>query len=336
MNNLTVAKLRSWSDQIQVSDLILAELDCQMGDTLRIIMNDGKLNNRLKLKGGTAVNKLYQTELARLSVDMDFNHVGTRQEVLSYRDELDRKIVETLNNKGKGLSVKLRKRTYDQTTIRVYYTSIIDDSQRWIKLEISHIERVPIMKPVVRVLSLMDNTAEINTYAIEELLATKIRATYDRFKGRDFYDLWAAMKTFDINKVALRKMFIYYFLKDKKIFDPGDFFEHITEMMDTKGISNDLEGFLKPSITFDLHEAAHKVMNELSFLKQLDQFDKDFLLLGRLVLGKGRLSKRDFTRVQKVEFPLASLFANGPGITHEAETLTVEDLKPFTTPRTSK
>jgi predicted nucleotidyltransferase component of viral defense system len=38
-------------------------------------------------------------------------------------------------------------------------------------------------------------TMPITTYALEELMATKLRALYQRRKGRDLYDLWLALET---------------------------------------------------------------------------------------------------------------------------------------------
>jgi predicted nucleotidyltransferase component of viral defense system len=36
---------------------------------------------------------------------------------------------------------------------------------------------------------------EITTYYLEELLGTKLRALYQRRKGRDLFDLWKALTT---------------------------------------------------------------------------------------------------------------------------------------------
>lgn len=38
-----------------------------------------------------------------------------------------------------------------------------------------------------------EGQAEIRTYALDELLATKLRALYQRRKGRDLFDLWVGL-----------------------------------------------------------------------------------------------------------------------------------------------
>jgi predicted nucleotidyltransferase component of viral defense system len=35
-----------------------------------------------------------------------------------------------------------------------------------------------------------EGRAEVQTYTLDELLATKLRALYQRRKGRDLFDLW--------------------------------------------------------------------------------------------------------------------------------------------------
>ena len=41
------------------------------------------------------------------------------------------------------------------------------------------------------------NTAVVHTYELDELLATKLRALYQRRKGRDLFDLWWAHQQAD-------------------------------------------------------------------------------------------------------------------------------------------
>ena len=41
--------------------------------------------------------------------------------------------------------------------------------------------------------------AEIVTYSVEELLGTKLRALYQRKKGRDLFDLWQALSTLEVD-----------------------------------------------------------------------------------------------------------------------------------------
>ena len=44
-----------------------------------------------------------------------------------------------------------------------------------------------------------NQNVEVNTFQLEELLATKLRALYERKKGRDAFDLWLAIKEKDFD-----------------------------------------------------------------------------------------------------------------------------------------
>ena len=85
MSELTNHVLRIWADEQELSDLLFAELDYRLATILEAIYHDNFLAERLFMKGGTAINKLYLGETSRLSVDLDFNHIGPKEEVLKER-----------------------------------------------------------------------------------------------------------------------------------------------------------------------------------------------------------------------------------------------------------
>jgi predicted nucleotidyltransferase component of viral defense system len=61
------------------------------------INRDKYLTNRLALKGGTAIHH-FHLEAPRLSVDLDFNYLGSagREAMLAERPELERRLQELL------------------------------------------------------------------------------------------------------------------------------------------------------------------------------------------------------------------------------------------------
>ena len=52
--------------------------------------------------------------------------------------------------------------------------------------------------------------ALITTYELDELLATKLRALYQRKKGRDLFDLWYALNNAEVNVDKVIKAFRHY------------------------------------------------------------------------------------------------------------------------------
>ena len=53
-------------------------------------------------------------------------------------------------------------------------------------------------------------SAEVQTFQAPELVATKIRALYQRSKGRDLYDLWLAMVVMQVTPEAILGAFAPY------------------------------------------------------------------------------------------------------------------------------
>lgn len=327
MARFSEREVRIWSDEIGVSNHLLAEQDLHIVSILKEISENENFNGKLYLKGGTAINKLHLEDLSRLSIDIDLNHIGAKQQVLKERSGL----ADTL-----GTLLKSRypydistKKTYEQTTIRAGYSSLSASPQR-LKIEISHVERSPIMAPIKKTMKLPGGeTTSIETYTLEELLSTKIRALYDRLKGRDVYDIWAADRRSTLEKTALRKMFLYYFYRDRKEFKPKLFYSRLEEALSKHEIEDDVSGYLRPDINFKLETAARSVLEWLRFLGELDEQDNDFLLLVRSLLGKEELPKDKREKISSIANPLLYLFDNNKNITSEAAKVTTEEIKLF-------
>ena len=79
---VTARTIRNWADEGGIPDLTLAELDLRLVHALQVVHTDSFLQDRLLLKGGTALNKLYLPGQNRLSVDLDFNAIGPKEQVL--------------------------------------------------------------------------------------------------------------------------------------------------------------------------------------------------------------------------------------------------------------
>ena len=82
MFELSETKIKKWSAEIGISDLILSELDMRLANALNAIYSDEFLSSRLYLKGGTTINKVYLQKTARLSVDLDFNAIGSKESIV--------------------------------------------------------------------------------------------------------------------------------------------------------------------------------------------------------------------------------------------------------------
>ena len=80
-----------------------------------------------------------------------------------------------------------------------------------IKIEMNTYERSPAL-PITKIPHRVDNHwfsghADVATFALEELVATKIRALYQRRKGRDLFDMWLAVEEANLAPEAIAAAF---------------------------------------------------------------------------------------------------------------------------------
>lgn len=302
MLRITETVLRNWADVIGIDDLRLVEHDYRIVHLLGAICSNEFLAKRLLLKGGTAINKFYLGELNRLSVDLDFNHIGSKQEVLKDAKEVRSTIIDAIEHHDSSYVVNYD-HSYEQTTIRARYKGLAGEGVQPIKIEISHVERFPILGSLAKELKLdTGELIKVATYRLEELLATKLRALYNRLKGRDVYDLYM---TYDLikDRTAFRKMFLYYFYRDRKVFNAKMFFKKLSEGT----YEDDVRGFIRPTVNFDLEQAKKTVIKRYDFLAKIDDNDKKFLYLARFLLGES-VKKDVLKEVQSIEYPFRALF----------------------------
>ena len=98
--------------------------------------------------------------------------------------------------------------------------------------------------------------AELTTYQFEELMGTKLRALYQRKKGRDLFDLYKGLKTRDCD---IEKMLACY--RKYMEFVVGrapsykEFLQNINEKIQDEEFLTDVVPLLRPDIVFNPQEA---------------------------------------------------------------------------------
>ncbi|MBK7108850.1 MAG: nucleotidyl transferase AbiEii/AbiGii toxin family protein [Bacteroidetes bacterium] len=99
------------------------------------------------------------------------------------------------------------------------------------------------------------------TYKLEELLGTKLRALYQRRKGRDLYDLWKALTTSNLNPDLLIKCYKEYmnFSLEKPIPSKKEFLMNIEAKKIDTDFLGDTTALLSPDEKYN-HEEAFKIV----------------------------------------------------------------------------
>ena len=187
-----------WPESNQIEqDLLLSMAICE-------ISNDELLKDELVLRGGTAFHKLFMPSPFRYSEDLDYirTNSGGIGDVMK---EL------TVLGKRLGFDVSTKMGMYPKVYWR--YTSENGIPSR-IKIEINTYEREPrfnfINKEHKVDSSYYTGHASVKTLEVEELIASKIRALYQRSKGRDLYDIYLALDYLHIDIEKVLKAFPVY------------------------------------------------------------------------------------------------------------------------------
>lgn len=183
-------KYYNWPFDEQVEqDLIISRI-------LLNIYQDPFLNSQLAFRGGTALQKLYFNQPTRYSEDIDLVQISAGP------------IGNTINKIRDIIDPWLGPPTYSRNIGRftLYYSFITENepiSKRKIKIEINTREHFSVLGYIDRTFTVnnpwVSGEAKVKTYYIEELLGTKLRALYQRKKGRDLFDLGVAMELLELN-----------------------------------------------------------------------------------------------------------------------------------------
>lgn len=187
-----------WQSEDQVEqDLLLSQAICE-------VANDPLLSDELVLRGGTAYHKLFLPEPLRYSEDLDYvrTTAGGIGDVMKRLTAMGREL---------GYKVNTKMGKYPKVIWKFGFAS---GTPGKIKVEINTFERSP-MLPLTKVPFAADSPyfsgrASVPTFQVEELVATKLRALYQRSKGRDLYDLWLALTELELDSGAILAAFPAY------------------------------------------------------------------------------------------------------------------------------
>ena len=247
-------------------------------DILKFISTElDPYGDKLVLKGGTAINLMY-TNLARLSVDIDLDYIGSLDKEKASQDRdiimdaLDNYMISEdyeISSKSRG-SIILASRTYTFTNA--------SHNKDNIKVEINFIDRIHICPSVRKQTNYFEKEVMVQTLQLEELFGMKICALIDRSKPRDLFDVNKLKKnTAFINEDKLRKITVFYMSLDG-IFDVNEHTFDLIMAISQEDIKKELLPVLAKNTKFDLAGTKEEVIKFLKDLLVLTDNEKKYLI----------------------------------------------------------
>ncbi len=188
-----------WSTDEQVEqDLVLTRLIVE-------IANHPLLGEELVFRGGTCLHKLWLDRPWRYSEDLDY----VRRTAGGVGDVLD-----ALREGADAVGFDRVQTTIGRHPKARFDSTFVGGGRMRIKVELNTFERSPARPIVTRELAIdspwFEGQAAVPTFAIEELIATKIRALFQRKKGRDLFDVWLAVEEAGVPPVEIAASFDPY------------------------------------------------------------------------------------------------------------------------------
>jgi len=217
------AFIEEWKANAPWQTLAMIEQDMVISRALIELYNQPKIKDALIFRGGTALNKLYINPPARYSEDIDL--VQIKSEPIGKTIDVIRSVLDSwLGKPNRNLTERSAK--------LVYKFESVNGTAAKLKIEINTTEHFHVQKPKTASFSMdsewFSGTTQILTYELEELIATKLRALYQRRKGRGLFDLWLVLKQnlVDVNKVIL--IFKKYCIHNNQIITSALFEQNLT------------------------------------------------------------------------------------------------------------
>lgn len=273
--------------------LLIAERSVVLTYLLRILEEAGL--SSIALKGGTCLRKVYFTDMARFSLDLDFVFL-----VKAEPSEAILKVAEIIEGTHYGITFSLSDLyvNIDNNAGGALFSYKHDWNEAVFTMDLS-LRSLPFLAVVKKPLivesyfrHLPFEPPKVNCLQLEEVLAEKIRAAYERTKVRDLYDLsFAATKPFSREKVRLLSVLKCW--ESRTVFEPASFMEKIEKsqyemaelqqvVFQTKRVSlKDLIKTLKQEYSFlmELTDEEIKIAQDARKHNQVSLFEEKVIQL---------------------------------------------------------
>ena len=242
-----------WQNDAQV------EQDLVISRCLVEIFSDEMLREHLAFRGGTAIHKLHLAPAVRYSEDIDMIQIKAGpigpvfdriREKLYFLDKPQR-----------------RQRNRNSALIFRFESEVPPVVNMKLKLEINCREHLAIFDIVQKPLKLnsawFSGETRITTFTLEELLGSKLRALYQRKKGRDLFDLWYALVSKHVNQSNIIVAFLKFMDAENAKVSHAQFDQNLKAKIEDREFIRDIQLLTRPGLEYDTRAAYELVMRDL-------------------------------------------------------------------------
>lgn len=243
-----------WIEDLQV------EQDLVISRALVEIFQQPLLRDSLAFRGGTALYKLHIRPPARYSEDIDLVQINAEPAgpiMDTIREVLDPWLGSPRHKQTEGrvtfvyrfasedsppfpLRLKVEINTREHFAINGFCSASYDVNSRWFQ-----------------------GVCDITTYQLDELLATKLRALYQRSKGRDLFDLAVSLQRLQLDIDAIIDIFCVYMERGGHHVSKEKFEENLIAKRDNPTFAADVPPLLSPDYEWGCEAMADQILTTL-------------------------------------------------------------------------
>ena len=257
-------------------DKLVAERDVVLTYALHALLDAGVMDH-LAFKGGTCLRKTVFGSTGRFSEDLDFTLDTDEPE-----DDILVQFVETFNRQHYGIAFAFDDyyKTDGNSSFGgdVLYRHAWNDAGRF-RLQVSLRERptLPVawraMKPQAYFGHLELELFDVRSLEVIEMIAEKVRASFQRTKVRDLYDLHRFATT-PFDGELLRRLVVLKLWQVRDPFNPDSFFEKL------RGGDYDwehLRRLVRVSERIERAEILAEVQTRFDVLRELTELEQELI-----------------------------------------------------------
>lgn len=252
--------IQQWRQNAPWTEVSQIEQDLIISRALVAIFSDEFLASQLAFRGGTALHKLHMRPQARYSEDIDLVQINPGP------------IKPIMFRLGQVLSFipdrVTKQKRYNNTMLCRMMSEGAPSVPLRLKIEINCFEHFNEMGLIQYHFSMenqwFSGSCNITTYHLEELVGTKLRALYQRKKGRDLLDLYLVLTQTDLNTddvISCYKRYIGFVVEQPPTYK--QFILNMEEKMKDPEFLTDYKLLLRPEIEYNPQTAYDLVKEKL-------------------------------------------------------------------------
>jgi len=254
------ANITAWRETAPWGDDAQVEQDLVLSRAVVEIFTEPQLSGSLALRGGTALNKLFIQPPSRYSEDIDLvqTEPGAIGEVLNaIRRRLDPWLGRPKRSSSEANVTLIYRFESETPPIRPLRLKIeINTGEHFTVLDYHH-------HPLAVANPWFTGEATVTSYLLDELMGTKLRALYQRRKGRDLFDLWLCLSRDLLNPERVVACFAEYMKHEKRTVSRAEFEQNLFEKESGSAYQGDIRPLLAAGISYDASVAAALIRENL-------------------------------------------------------------------------